>query len=170
MSKFISQALQSPVRLDALRESKIQTARIQFCADVPDLIRDVLHVPFAMFTAIDAERQIFIHQAGFTPAMQDVGSIPAETSICAYVIAADGALAIENTRQNVLTSEIEILKAHGLAAYIGEPVRFKGQAVGSICAFDTRPRNWTRADAASLADIARFAECAIDEAGTIDFS
>ena len=114
-----------------------------------------LDVPTVLLSIVTADRQVFASFVGLPPAVAAVRETPAKESFCKYVVATGRTFVVNDAGKNPLVCSNPAVQTLRIAAYCGVPVRLaSGQVVGSLCAIDTRPRTWTRADEMLLADLA----------------
>jgi EAL domain-containing protein (putative c-di-GMP-specific phosphodiesterase class I) len=112
----------------------------------------ICRTPFAAISLIDRHRQWTLSAHGLRP-----GEVPREESICSDVVAAGVPVVVPDLtavpRYAALPS---VAGPGGLRAYAAVPlVGRDGLPLGTLCAFDTRPRTFDPDDLASLADLAR---------------
>lgn len=78
---------------------------------------------------------------------------PVEDSGCRTVVMSGQALVVQDTLANPLTCERPW--AGRMRGYLGVPVMFDHQAVGSLCVLTREPRAWKTYDITALEGIAR---------------
>lgn len=119
------------------------------------LARRALGVPVAAITFINSERQWFKSVAGWS-----VSELPNEKSLCMVTLAAGSITAVEDTSSDARTL------AHPLVTggprfrfYAGHPLfDERGQAIGTFCVLDQKPRRFREADAETLTDLANLTQ------------
>jgi len=85
----------------------------------------------------------------------DVRETPLTSSFCQHVVATGEPLIIRDARKDRSEPDPPLANGIGVAAYAGMPLTDQeGNVLGSLCAIDHRPRKWTRAQLADLADLA----------------
>ena len=115
------------------------------------LVCSVLAVPMAAVTLVDADRQWFKARNGLA-----VAQTPREGSFCTYAVAQRDPLVIANAAddQRFAASPL-VLGAPHIRSYAGVPLMTAdGYNVGSLCAIDTVPREFTETQVAMLAQLA----------------
>jgi PAS domain S-box-containing protein len=110
----------------------------------------------AMVSLIDADRQHFVSAHG----MPDAGAdIPLSQSYCRYVVEDEAPLIVADARRDTRLRDIVDPQA---IAYAGFPLRAPdGCVLGSFCVIDSRERDWTAEDLATLGDLAEAASAEV---------
>jgi PAS domain S-box-containing protein len=81
------------------------------------------------------------------------------TTLCQYAISAERPLVIPDTRADPLYRNVPTVESLGVAAYLGVPIRTaEGHALGSFCAIDFQPREWTGTEVEVMVELAASAE------------
>lgn len=140
----IGEAVADPRRVAAVRATR-RLGR----ADHPDLdrvagvVRRVLDVPVAMVSLIDDADQHVLSCPGLTGAAGE--AFPLSQSICRHAIDRGAPLAIVDAREEPLLADLVPTPGADVVAYLGAPlVDGEGHALGTLCAIDDHPRQWTR--------------------------
>jgi diguanylate cyclase (GGDEF)-like protein len=139
-------------RLAALRALEILDTPAEPGFDrVTNLVSRLLDVPMALVSFIDVERQWFKSCIGI-----DVSETAREHAFCAHaILAADVFEVPDATRDDRFRDNPLVTGAPYVRAYVGAPlVTREKQRVGTLCAIDTRPRDFTPEQLASLVDLA----------------
>lgn len=143
-----------PRRLAALRRVALLDTTAELAFDrLTHLVTRVLDVPIAMVSLVDDERQFFKSAIGLPEPWASRRETPLSHSLCQYTLAGeplilDDARSYPGFRDNLAVTEI------GVVAYAGVPlVTSEGSALGSLCAIDTKPREWHDEDVAILTDL-----------------
>jgi GAF domain-containing protein len=152
----LSTTVRDPRRLAALRRLVLLDSGPSEPFDrLVRLAAHTLHAPIAMLTLIDADRQYFKAAVGLPEPLASIRETPLEYSICQYAVALGRPLIICDTRVEHWLDDNPAVTELGLTAYVGMPlVTADGYAVGTLCALDTMPRNWTDEDLINLQDLA----------------
>ncbi len=152
--------LVDPARLDALRATGLMDSLPEQAFDrVVRLASQVTGVPVGLFSLVDGRRQFFKAKTGLTGADARIEGTPLSSSFCQYVVTSDSPLAVGDARAHPLLSENGAVAGLGVIAYLGTPIHAPGgQVIGSLCAIDTSPRDWTEAQLAALRDLAAIIE------------
>lgn len=153
--------LNAPLRQAALKASGL----LEHCprADFDQLIRLVsglLSTPAALLSLVDKERQVFLGQRGLPQPWAARGETPLTHSFCQWVVSGREPVVVDDARQHRLLRDNLAIRDLGVVAYAGVPVTtVEGEALGALCAIDSRPRAWSPNDIATLGDLAKMADC-----------
>lgn len=145
-------------RLAALRRFDVlDTAAEEPFEKIVTLVRTVLDVPIATVTLIDQDRQWFKAKRGL-----DLDETPRSISFCTHTIRQREPLIVEDSLDDPrFASNPFVIGPPHIRSYAGVPLRSpEGYNVGSLCAMDTRPRQFS---AANVAILANFADIVCDE-------
>jgi diguanylate cyclase (GGDEF)-like protein len=144
--------LDDDARVAALRRLEVlDTAAEEPFEKIVTLVRTVLAVPIATVTLVDRDRQWFKAKRGV-----DASETPRAISFCTHTIQQRDPLIIENALEDVrFASSPLVVGPPYVRSYAGIPLRTpEGYNVGALCAMDTRPRKFSPADIAILANFA----------------
>ena len=117
----------------------------------------VLGVPWVFVTLVDEHRSFWVSAFGVDP---DPGSgLYGENSVgdsfCQYVIAADGAVVIDDARLDPRSVRNPSIESMDVVAWAGFPLRSSdGYVVGTFCAVDRIAREWSGEDVTLLEALA----------------
>ncbi len=119
------------------------------------MVRRLLDVPVALVSLVDADRQYFPGASGLAEPWNTKRETPLSHSFCQHVTAEGRGRAYRDARMDAQVRDNLAIPEIGVIAYAGMPLTdADGRALGSLCAIDTRPRDWTAAELATLADLA----------------
>ena len=158
-STEVLEALADPGRLASLAATGMLSPGISDALDdLASLARDVLDVPVALATLVDPEGQKFVGSCGLDEPWATTRQMPLAYSFCQYVVADAAPLVVPDARDHaVLRTSAAVSDLH-VKAYAGFPILDDGGLVlGSFCAVDTQPREWTDAELRRLESLARVA-------------
>ena len=114
-----------------------------------------LGVPVVLLSIVTDAKQVFASAVGLSPEIDAVRETPVHESFCQYVVGTGRPFVVNDASGNPLVCDNPAVRYLRIAAYCGVPIRLAdGQVVGSLCAIDTQPRTWTRADETLLCDLA----------------
>lgn len=123
------------------------------------LVKKALDVPVALISLVSADCQFFKSQIGLPEPWASARQTPLSHSFCQHVVTANQALRVEDARTDPRVSTNAAIADLSVIAYLGVPIRTKSAHVlGSLCAIDTKPRNWSADDEQTLRDIACIVE------------
>ncbi|WP_436796337.1 diguanylate cyclase domain-containing protein [Actinospongicola halichondriae] len=134
---------------------------------VTRLARRIFDVEVALVTLVDAERQWFLSKSG-----TDIAETPREDSFCGHALHSDEVLHVADamTDERFVDNPL-VTEDPAIRFYAGQPIHGPGGSrLGTLCLIDSRPRDLTADEAASLRDLAGVVEdeIAATQAGTID--
>jgi GAF domain-containing protein len=119
------------------------------------LVRTVIGVPVALVSLVDQHRQVFPGASGLPAPWADSRTTPLSHSFCQHVVISAGPLVIADARLDPLVADNLAIPDLGVVAYAGMPLtNASGAVVGSLCAIDGRPREWTSDELALLSGLA----------------
>jgi GAF domain-containing protein len=119
------------------------------------LARRVLKVPVALVSLVDRTHQVMPGAVGLPESWQEQRSTPLSQSICQFVVLDAAPVVITDTRVEPRVRDNLALTDVDVVAYAGMPlVDLDGGVVGSLCAIDSRPREWSEEELDTLADLA----------------
>jgi serine phosphatase RsbU (regulator of sigma subunit) len=119
------------------------------------MVQAVLHVPVALVTIVESDRQVFPGAVGLTPERDAERQTPLSYSFCKHVVQAQAPLIVGDARDDARVSDNPAIEELGVLAYAGYPITDNsGVVIGSLCALDSEPREWTVAELAALDDLA----------------
>lgn len=131
-------------RLESLKSSGLLNGQHGIDFDrVTDLASRAANVPVSLVSLVDEERQIFAGACGLPEELASARQTPLSHSFCKHVVHRRSPLVIPDARKHELVSGNPAIADFGVVAYLGFPVLGAGRHVyGSLCAIDTRPRDW----------------------------
>jgi PAS domain S-box-containing protein len=119
------------------------------------LVRATLGVPVGLVSLVSTEGQVLPGAEGLPAPWQQARCTGLSHSFCQYVVAHDAPLVVRDARQDPVLADNLAIDDLGVIAYAGFPLHDPdGVPVGSLCAIDTQPRDWTRRELDVLADLA----------------
>ena len=150
------QAVDHPVRLEALRESELLDTLPQESLDrYTRLAAALLGTPISMITLIDRERQFFLSRTGFPDAIKDLRQTPLTHSFCKHAVVHGEPFVVTDARNDPRVSDNPAVTELGVVSYLGMPLLTRdGVIFGTLCVIGTEPRDWTCDDIARLGDLA----------------
>ena len=139
---------------------------------ITEKVARVFEAPVTAITLVDREWQWFKAHSGLPEELAADGRIARDQSICAHVVASNGAVVVKDLKRDRRFARNPLLLKHGIRFYAGVPIRSaNGHPLGALCVMDTSPRGFSKreqrmleenaADAAE--EIERMAETAAPE-------
>lgn len=119
------------------------------------LARRFFDVPAAVVSLIDSERQWFKSCAGV-----DVKETSREISFCGHAILGHDPLIVPDTLKDERFYDNPLVTGEfGVRFYAGVPLIYQnGYQLGTLCIFDTKPRQFSQEQVIDLIDLAKIAE------------
>lgn len=110
--------------------------------------------PVTFISVVSDDRDFYKSCFGFPEPIASAREIQG-TSFCHYAMVSDGPLIIENTVDHPIYRNVPTVQSMGVQAYLGVPlITSAGQAIGSFCAVDFKPRPWTPLDVEVMQELA----------------
>src|SRR3954471_10964576 len=115
----------------------------------------IVAAPIPLFTVITEEEQFFRSQVGLPEPIATTRRTPLSHSFCQYVILSSAPLEVTDAREHPVVKGNPAIEEMQVIAYLGVPlITRRGETLGSLCAIDHEPREWTSRDRAVLKDLA----------------
>lgn len=143
-------------RLAALQELRLLDTDAESAFDrITAKLARIFEVPIALISLVDRDRLFFKSQFGLPEDLARSRQAPRDVSICGHVVAQNEITVIEDLARDRRFASNPWIKAHGLRFYAGVPLRAPGgQAIGTLCLLDTKPRPFTARDQRHLQEYA----------------
>jgi GAF domain-containing protein len=114
----------------------------------------VLDVPVALVNLVGADRQRFVGCGGPEP-WASMREMPLTAGFCPFALGVDHAYVLTDARVDPELAANPAVEQLGVVAYAGVPLRAAdGEPIGTLCALDYEPHEWSENDLALLADLA----------------
>src|SRR5215208_5433720 len=115
-----------------------------------------LHAPIAMVTLVDEDRQFWKSCIGLTKEpWASQRETPLSHSFCQHAVAARRPLIVDDARAHPTLRDNLAIRDLDVVAYAGIPlIGSDGEAIGTLCVIDDRPRHWRGEETALLQEIA----------------
>ncbi len=118
--------------------------------------RRALQAPIVLVSLVDDDRQFFKAQAGVPEPWASERETPLSHSFCQHVVRSRDALIVSDARCHELLHDNRAIADLGVVSYLGIPLRTQNQQIlGSLCAMDTQPRDWSYDEAEMMRDLAQ---------------
>lgn len=153
-------------RQEALRRLQlIDTPREERFERIVRLAKWGFHVPTALVTLIDANRQWFKARDDYP-----VTETSREVAFCDHTIRREEPLIVPDARQDPrFANNPDVTKPDGIRFYAGVPIHGPGgHRVGTLCLVDYRPRTLTATDVEALKHLGALVEREINASAAID--
>ncbi|MEA2312038.1 MAG: two-component system, sensor histidine kinase [Solirubrobacteraceae bacterium] len=140
----------------ALREMGLLTDTPEEAYDrFTRLAASIIDVPITLFTVITEDTQFFRSQYGLAEPLATTRETPISHSFCQYVVLSSAPLEVMDAREHPTVRGNPAIEELQVIAYLGVPLITRaGETLGSLCAIDHEPREWTQRDRSVLKDLA----------------
>jgi serine phosphatase RsbU (regulator of sigma subunit) len=147
-------SLSSPARLEALRKAGLSSETDEGMERFARMVAGRLRVPVALVSLVEADRQVFPGMVGLAEPWATRRQTPLSHSLCQHVVATGRPLILADARSDDRTCTSLAIGDLGVVAYAGMPLTDSdGRVLGSLCAIDTEPREWSAQELDDLADL-----------------
>jgi signal transduction histidine kinase len=152
--RSVDQALRSPSRLAAVERSALQGSAAEEAFDgLTRLAARLLNVPASFISIVGADRDFYKSQVGFPAELAQSHLLPGRT-FCHYTLVGDEALVIDDTHADPIWKAVPTVETLDVRAYVGVPLKFAGETIGSFCVIDMEPRQWSGPELETLGQLA----------------
>jgi signal transduction histidine kinase len=152
--RSVDQALRSPSRLAAVERSALQGSAAEEAFDgLTRLAARLLNVPASFISIVGADRDFYKSQVGFPAELAQSHLLPGRT-FCHYTLVGDEALVIDDTHADPIWKAVPTVETLDVRAYVGVPLKFAGETIGSFCVIDMEPRQWSGPELETLGQVA----------------
>ncbi len=148
-------AVEDKPRLDAvLQTGLLDTPPEESFDRLTKLAAKLIGVPATFISLVDQNRDFYKSCFGFGEPLATTRQLEGRT-FCHHAIVSAGPLLIDDTMADPLFREIPTVQSLGVRAYAGIPlITDEGQAIGSFCAIDFAPRDWSQLEVEILSELA----------------
>jgi len=164
VAQTVRDAVLDPKRLGALRRIGLLDTAVEEAFDrITRLATRILGVPTSLVALVDERRVFLKSQIGLNEPWASLREMPLSHSICQHVVASGDPLVVRDVRVHPDLRTNLALRDLDVVAYAGVPLRAPtGEALGTVCAIDSQPREWTADDVNLLSELAALAMAEID--------
>ncbi len=151
----VTAAITDPNRLRALYATGLLDSPPEAAYDrIIRATADALDAPYAAVSLIDVDRQFFKCSVGMGGNSPEERHTSLDRSICQYTVANGLALILEDARTDPVFKNHPAVRDGSVVAYLGIPLLdHDGNAIGTLCVFDTKPRLWSTGHVQVLSDL-----------------
>ncbi|WP_299571570.1 GAF domain-containing protein [uncultured Williamsia sp.] len=152
----IDPVIVDPDRLRVLFETGLMDTQPGATYDrIAQMAVDALDVPSAGVSLVSDEKQWFCSAAGLSGELAETRTVSLDRSLCQHAVSAGTPLIIEDARLHPTLSDHPIVADGTVVAYAGIPLTdSQGHTIGTLCAWDGKPRQWTTGHVQILEDLA----------------
>jgi two-component sensor histidine kinase len=147
-------------RLEALYQTELMDSGPEERFDrLTRLVAAALSVPVALVSLVDTKRQFFKSTFGLPEPWKTERETPLTHSFCQHVVARAAPLVIEDATLDPLVCDNLAIPELNVRAYLGIPLLTDdGHVLGSLCAIDSQPHQWTLREQEILTDFGKLVE------------
>lgn len=155
VAEDVRRALTSRERLDAVRATGLLESPTEEEFDrLTRLAARLTGAPVTFISLVGEDRDVYKSCFGFPEPLASERQMTG-TTFCHYALVSKGPLVIEDTAAHPIYRTVPTVQSLGVAAYLGVPlVTSAGNAIGSFCAIDFKPRAWTPLDVEVMQELA----------------
>src|SRR5215475_7217178 len=141
----IDEEIGSAERLEALERTALLDSPPEEAFDrLTRLATTVLHVPVALVSLVDGDRQFFKSHCGLSGPLVSSRQTPLTQSFCQHAVGSREPLVVADARRDPRFGHTHAFSELGGIAYAGIPlITSEGYALGTFCVVDRRPHEWT---------------------------
>jgi len=151
-----AEVLDDPARRAALVRTGLLDGPIDEAFDrLTSIAARVLNAPVALVSLVDADRQVFAGCVGLPEPWSSERQTPLSHSFCQHAVTSREPLVISDAREDPRVRDNLAIRDLNVIAYAGIPlIDREGNALGSLCVIDDKPRTWTTDQTDLLRDLA----------------
>lgn len=152
----VMRAVRDPRRLAALRRTGLlDSAPDERFDGLARVAARSLHAPVALVSLIDRDRQFFKASVGLDEPWASKRETPLTYSFCKHAVAQKKPLIVADARKEATLRDNPAVRDMHAVAYAGIPlIGADGQALGTLCVIDRKPRHWRDDETVLLQEIA----------------
>ena len=152
----VEKAVSDPGRLEALAHAQLlDTPADERFDSLARVASRVLSAPVALVSLVDKDRQFFKSCIGLPEPWASERGTPLSHSFCQHAVAARKPLIVDDARDHPVLRDNLAIRDLNVIAYAGIPlITHAGEALGTLCVIDDKPRRWTTEETSLLAQIA----------------
>lgn len=154
----IQAALADPRRLAAVRDTGLlDTPPEEIFDRLTRLAAKLTGAPVTFVSLVDADRDFYKSAYGLGEPLNTTRQLSGRT-FCHYPLVSGEALILEDVTQLAVFRDVPTVNSLGIRAYAGIPLRTDdGEVLGSFCAVDFKPKQWTELDVEVMVELAQSA-------------
>jgi signal transduction histidine kinase len=151
----ISTQVLNPDRLAELAATELLDSPVEETFDrFTRLASTILKTPVSLVSLVDHDRQFFKSSIGLQEPWASKRETPLSHSFCQHIVETSQPLSVADARIHPLLKDNLAVIELGVVAYLGMPIATaQGHTLGSFCAIDTSPREWTSQEMEILHDL-----------------
>lgn len=157
-----AEAIAASARIEALKGSAFAVLDAEhgdpLLQRLTGIAAALLPAPVSFVTLVDTQRQLFAGRtADSTSKLAEATDTALTHSFCQWAVSAKEPLVVCDSREHPVLRHNKAVEDLDVIAYAGVPLLVWGQPIGTVCAIDAQPRDWTGGDLAILDGLGRVA-------------
>ncbi|MEO6508446.1 MAG: GAF domain-containing sensor histidine kinase [Patescibacteria group bacterium] len=150
-------AVNDAARLIAVKETQLLNTDPEESFDrLTKLASKLLKTPISFVTLLEANRDFVKSHFGLPEPIATQREITAHPSFCQHIVSHREPLILEDARKSALFKDFPSVLNMGVRAYAGIPlITVEGQALGTCCVVDFKPRKWKKDEIEILKELAK---------------
>lgn len=154
---LIASVLADPARLQALYNTGLLDAGPDATFDrMADIAAKALAAPASAVSLVDDDRQYLTGLFGVNGEVAESRQTAIDRSVCQHAVISGEPLIVEDARSHPLLKDHPAVTDGTVVAYAGVPlIDNADHAIGTLCVWDTSPRQWSQGHILVLRDLAR---------------
>jgi formate hydrogenlyase transcriptional activator len=156
MDRSAADSILDAGRLSAVRRTGLLDSPPEEAFDrLTRLAASILHVPVALVSLVEGNRQFFKSSVGLPEPLATVRQTPLEHSFCRHAVASGQPLVVSDARGDPRFAGKPSVFERPAIAYAGVPLLTgDGHTLGTFCVVDDKPRDWTEEEIRVLRSLA----------------
>lgn len=119
------------------------------------LASTVIGTPISLVSLVSSKFQFFKSEFGLKGDVKAKRRTPLSHSFCQHVVRSNEPLIVSDAREHNLVKNNLAIRDLNVIGYLGIPLTLQdGMPLGSFCAIDTEPREWTQTEIAIMNELA----------------
>jgi GAF domain len=153
----VAEVLYDPERLRALYDTQLLDAGPDARFDrLADIAAKALAAPAAAVSLVDSDRQVLTGLCGIDGEVNRSRETSIERSVCQHAVVAGEPLVVEDARTEPALKDNPAVLDGTVVAYAGIPlIDNSDHAIGTLCVWDSSPRQWSHGHILILRDLAQ---------------
>ncbi len=148
--------LDDPRRLAIIRRlGLLDTPPEEVFDRLTKIAASLIDAPIALCSIVSADKQFFKSEFGLSGPIAAARETPLSYSFCQHVVLGLKPLVVPDARKDQLLKDSPAVEELDVIAYAGIPLlSAEGEAMGSFCVVDNKPRDWTPQELSILKELA----------------
>ncbi len=131
--------LDAPERLSAINETLLSEEQDPELQQITGEAAALLGCPICLVSVVLRHIQYFRAHTGLPPDLAVSCATSRSSSFCQFVVEGEEPFQVDDATLDARVPA-ELVQSHGVRAYLGVPVRYRGAVAGSLCVIDVAPR------------------------------